>query len=30
MAIAFESFLNMCLEIYELVPGHSFTAPGLA
>ena len=30
LADAFESFRNMCLEIYELDPGCFFTASGLA
>ena len=30
LADVFENFRNMCIEIYELDPAHSLSAPGLA
>ena len=30
LADGFENFRNMCIEVYELDPGHFLSAPGLA
>ena len=30
LADVFENFRNKCIEIYELVPAHFLSAPGLA